>query len=161
ALTGPHAAGGLPGRAGGLAARRRVGGAGGGAGGAAAHPGPGRGGAGRPPTGGGVPRHRAGAGAGGGPVGAPAGGRGGGAGGGGICLVLFGVTGLPAWAILALACLAGGGTVFFDSALTVAVRDLYAGDALVGVNTLLETVRQLAVVVGPTVVAVLAVTLGL
>ncbi len=79
----------------------------------------------------------------------------------GIFLVLYAAAGAPAWLILALACCAGGGSVFFDAALTVVVRDLFGGVALVRVNTLLETAKQLAVVLGPAAVALLALTLGI
>jgi MFS family permease len=79
----------------------------------------------------------------------------------GIFVALFALTGAPAWLILVLACCAGGGSVFFDAAVTVVVRDLFGGVALVRANTLLETARQVAVVLGPAAVGVLALTLGI
>jgi len=55
-----------------------------------------------------------------------------------IFLVLFALAAPPYWLILALACSAGGAAVFFDAALTVVVRDLYGGPALVRANTALR-----------------------
>ncbi|MGI8333903.1 MFS transporter [Actinomadura scrupuli] len=64
------------------------------------------------------------------------------------------------WLILALAFLAGGAGVFFDTALTIAIRDLYTGDGLVRANAFLEAAGQTSVVLGPAVVGVLAAGLG-
>jgi predicted MFS family arabinose efflux permease len=62
--------------------------------------------------------------------------------------------------ILALAVLAGGAGVFFESALTVAVRDVYDGPDLLRANAFLETAGQTSVVLGPAVVGALAVAAG-
>jgi MFS family permease len=65
-----------------------------------------------------------------------------------------------AWLILGLAFVSGGAGVFFDSALTIAVRDVFADGALVQANSLLEMASQTSVVLGPAIVGVLASGLG-
>jgi MFS family permease len=67
---------------------------------------------------------------------------------------------LPVWAVLVLAFAAGGAGVFFESALMVAVKDVFAAGALVRVNALLELAGQVARVAGPAAVGLLAVTVG-
>ena len=62
-----------------------------------------------------------------------------------IFLALFLLTGSPAvpvWLILALAFAAGAVTVFSDTALAIAVRDVFAGPGLVPANSWLESASQ-------------------
>lgn len=61
-------------------------------------------------------------------------------------------------AILALSFVAGGATVFFDTALTITVRDLFTGRRLVQANSWLESANQTGLIVGPGVAGVLAAT---
>ncbi|MEV0619273.1 MFS transporter [Nonomuraea sp. NPDC050404] len=79
--------------------------------------------------------------------------------------VLFGLLVIagspPVWLVLALAFLSAGASVFFETALTVVVRDLAAGHRLVRANSYLQMAGQAALVVGPGVVGLLAVTVGL
>ncbi|CAM5299965.1 MFS transporter [Streptomyces xanthochromogenes] len=63
--------------------------------------------------------------------------------------------------ILALAFVAAGAGVFFETALTVAVRDLVEEDRLVRTNSLLEAANQSAQIVGPGLVGVLSALWGL
>ncbi|MFJ3519115.1 MULTISPECIES: MFS transporter [unclassified Streptomyces] len=63
--------------------------------------------------------------------------------------------------ILALAFVAAGAGVFFETALTVAVRDLVAEERLVRTNSLLEAANQGAQIVGPGLVGVLSALWGL
>lgn len=65
------------------------------------------------------------------------------------------------WMILALAFLAGAATVFFDSALAVAVKDMFRNEGLLRANSGLETAAQTSRVVGPALVGLLAATLGI
>jgi MFS family permease len=65
------------------------------------------------------------------------------------------------WLILALAFLAGAATVFFDAALAVAVKDLFDREGLLRANSVLETATQMAQVIGPALVGVLAATMGI
>lgn len=67
----------------------------------------------------------------------------------------------PVWLILGLALVAGGAGVFFESSLTIAVRDLFADDELMGANAFLETAAQTSVVLGPATVGVLAAGMGI
>ncbi|TQL99182.1 MFS transporter [Actinoallomurus bryophytorum] len=62
--------------------------------------------------------------------------------------------------ILVLATAAAGAGVFFESALTVAVRDVFTGPDLIRANSFLEMAGQTSVVIGPAVVGVLAAGLG-
>ena len=76
-----------------------------------------------------------------------------------IFLALFALTGSPAvpvWPILALAFAAGVVTVFFDTALAVAVRDVFAGPRLVAANSWLESANQGGQIIGPTAAGLLA-----
>jgi MFS family permease len=59
-------------------------------------------------------------------------------------------------AILALAFVAGGATVFFDTALAIVVRDLFTGRGLVQANSWLESANQTGLIAGPGVAGVLA-----
>jgi MFS family permease len=69
-----------------------------------------------------------------------------------IFLALFWLTGTrsaAAWLILTLAFAAGAVTVFSDTALTIAVRDVFAGARLMTANSWLESANQLGQVIGP------------
>ncbi|MFQ6396400.1 MFS transporter [Nocardia sp. KC 131] len=70
------------------------------------------------------------------------------------------VSGCPVTVILGLACVAGAAGVFFETALTVAVRDLYTGPRLMRANGFLETSGQLSLVLGPATVGVLMAAAG-
>ncbi|MGK5733237.1 MFS transporter [Streptomyces sp. URMC 124] len=63
--------------------------------------------------------------------------------------------------ILALAFVAAGAGVFFETALTVAVRDLVEEERLVRTNSLLEAANQGAQIIGPGLVGVLSALWGL
>jgi hypothetical protein len=58
--------------------------------------------------------------------------------------------------VLAVAVLAGACSVFFETALVVAVKDLYAGPGLLRANSAFELVNQLSLVIGPAAVGLLA-----
>ena len=76
-----------------------------------------------------------------------------------IFLALFALTGsnaISAWLILLLAFAAGVLTVFGDTALTIAVRDVYAGPRLVSVNSWLEAANQVGQIIGPGAAGLLA-----
>ena len=76
-----------------------------------------------------------------------------------IFLALFLLTGsrsAAAWLILALAFAAGAITVFSDTALTIAVRDVFAGARLMTANSWLESASQLGQIIGPGAAGVLA-----
>ncbi len=76
-----------------------------------------------------------------------------------IFLALFALTGSPAisvWLILALAFAAGVVTVFFDTALAIAVRDVFAGPRLVAANSWLESANQGGQIIGPSAAGLLA-----
>jgi MFS family permease len=78
-----------------------------------------------------------------------------------IFLALFLLTGsrsVPAWLILSLAFAAGAVTVFSDTALTIAVRDVFAGSRLVTANSWLESANQLGQIIGPSAAGLLAAT---
>lgn len=78
-----------------------------------------------------------------------------------VALFLLGLAHVRSVAvILALAMAAAGAGVFFESALTVAIRDVFAGPDLIRANSFLEMAGQTSVVIGPAVVAVLAAGLG-
>jgi MFS family permease len=63
--------------------------------------------------------------------------------------------------IVTLAVVAAGAGVFFESALTVAVKDVFAGSELIKANSFLEMAGQTSVVLGPAVVGALAVGVGI
>ncbi|MEU3572589.1 MFS transporter [Kitasatospora sp. NPDC036755] len=69
--------------------------------------------------------------------------------------------GLQVWMVLVLAFLASGAGVFFETALTVAVRDLAQGRRLVRTNSWLEATNQASLVVGPGLFGVLSAFFGL
>jgi MFS family permease len=76
-----------------------------------------------------------------------------------IFLALFLLTGsrsAPAWLILTLAFAAGAVTVFSDTALTIAVRDVFAGPRLMTANSWLESASQLGQIIGPGAAGLLA-----
>ncbi len=76
-----------------------------------------------------------------------------------IFLALFGLTGsrsAAAWLILALAFAAGAVTVFSDTALTIAVRDVFAGARLMTANSWLESANQMGQIIGPSAAGLLA-----
>ncbi|WP_327146885.1 MFS transporter [Nocardia sp. NBC_01327] len=66
----------------------------------------------------------------------------------------------PVAVVLGLAIAAGIAGVFFETALTVAVRDLYDGQKLLRTNAFLETSGQLSIVLGPAAVGLLAAGCG-
>jgi MFS family permease len=65
------------------------------------------------------------------------------------------------WTVLTVAFLAGAATVVFDAALVVAVTDLFPGGGVLRANAALETATQISQLAGPTIVGVLAVTVGI
>ena len=76
-----------------------------------------------------------------------------------IFLTLFRLTGSrspAAWLILSLAFTAGAVTVFSDTALTIAVRDVFAGTRLVTANSWLESANQTGQIIGPSAAGLLA-----
>ncbi len=76
-----------------------------------------------------------------------------------IFLVLFAMSaspGAPAWLILSLAFVAGVLTVFSDTAMAIAVRDMFAGPRLVSANSWLEAANQGGQIIGPGAAGVLA-----
>ncbi len=76
-----------------------------------------------------------------------------------VFLLLFALTGsqaISAWLILSLAFAAGVLTVFSDTALAIAVRDVFAGPRLVSVNSWLEAANQGGQIIGPGVAGLLA-----
>jgi MFS family permease len=76
-----------------------------------------------------------------------------------IFVVLFACTGsgrTPPWLILALAFAAGVVTVFADTALAIAVRDVFTGSRLISANSWLESANQGGLIVGPSAAGLLA-----
>jgi len=63
---------------------------------------------------------------------------------------------LAVWLILVVALVAGACAVFFETALVVVVRDLFAGPGLIRANSLIEVASQVSLIVGPAAVGVLA-----
>ena len=63
---------------------------------------------------------------------------------------------LKVWLLLALAMSAGACAVFFESALVVVVKDLFAGSGLMGANSALELAGQISLIAGPAIVGLLA-----
>jgi MFS family permease len=78
-----------------------------------------------------------------------------------LLAVLSYVDVLTAWMVLLIAFVAAAAGVFFETALAVVVRDATPDDQLVRVNSLLESINQLAYVLGPGAVGVLAGIFGL
>jgi predicted MFS family arabinose efflux permease len=68
---------------------------------------------------------------------------------------------LRIWALLALALSAGACAVFFESALVVVVKDLFAGAGLMGANSVLELASQISLIAGPAIVGLLAAAGGI
>jgi len=76
-----------------------------------------------------------------------------------IFFALFVLTGSTAVApalILALAFAAGAVTVFSDTALTIAVRDVFTGPRLISANSWLESANQGGMIIGPSAAGLLA-----
>jgi MFS family permease len=76
-----------------------------------------------------------------------------------IFLLLFTVTatgGTSPWLILSLAFAAGVVTVCTDTALTIAVRDVFAGPRLISANSWLESANQGGLIIGPSAAGLLA-----
>jgi MFS family permease len=76
-----------------------------------------------------------------------------------VFLVLFGLTGRhrgTVLIVLVLACTAGAATVFFETSLAIAVRDVFTGPRLVTANSGLEAANQVGQVLGPGVAGLLA-----
>lgn len=76
-----------------------------------------------------------------------------------IFLALFALTGSRAispWLVLSLAFAAGMVTVFADTALAIAVRDVFAGGRLVAANSWLESASQIGQIAGPGAAGLLA-----
>jgi hypothetical protein len=68
---------------------------------------------------------------------------------------------LGVWLILVLALFAGACAVFFESALVVVVKDLFAVAGLMGANSVLELASQISLIAGPAIVGVLAAAGGI
>ena len=76
-----------------------------------------------------------------------------------IFFALFLLTGsqtVAAWQVLSLAFAAGVVTVFSDTALAIAVRDVFAGRGLVAANSWLESANQVGQIAGPGAAGLLA-----
>ncbi len=78
-----------------------------------------------------------------------------------VLAVLSYTNAISAWQVLAIAFFAATAGVFFETALAVVTQDVTPQDQLVRVNSLLESINQLAVVLGPATVGVLAGVFGL
>jgi len=77
-------------------------------------------------------------------------------------LFLFAQAGLlRVWLILAVGIVAGACSVFFDTALVVAVKDLFSDSGLIRANSFIELANQVSLVLGPAAVGALAATAGL
>jgi hypothetical protein len=63
---------------------------------------------------------------------------------------------LRVWLVLSLALSAGACAVFFESALTVVVKDLFAASGLMAANSAIELASQFSLIAGPAIVALLA-----
>jgi Major Facilitator Superfamily len=63
---------------------------------------------------------------------------------------------LTVWLILAVALAAGACSVFFESALTIVVKDLFAVSGLMAANSAIELASQLSLIAGPAIVGLLA-----
>jgi hypothetical protein len=68
---------------------------------------------------------------------------------------------LRIWLLFVLALSAGACAVFFESALVVVVKDLFAGPGLMGANSALELASQISLIAGPVVVGLLAAAGGI
>lgn len=81
-----------------------------------------------------------------------------------ILLFAFAQTGLlRIWLILVIGILSGACSVFFETALVVAVKDLFSdsGSGLIRANSFIELANQVSLVLGPAAVGALAATAGL
>ena len=63
---------------------------------------------------------------------------------------------LRVWLVLTLALSAGACAVFFESALTVVVKDLFAVSGLMAANSAIELASQFSLIAGPAIVGLLA-----
>jgi hypothetical protein len=68
---------------------------------------------------------------------------------------------LSVWLLFVLALPAGACAVFFESALVVVVKDLFAVSGLMGANSALELASQISLIAGPAIVGLLAAAGGL
>jgi Major Facilitator Superfamily len=68
---------------------------------------------------------------------------------------------LRIWALFVLALSAGACAVFFESALVVVVKDLFAVSGLMGANSALELASQISLIAGPAIVGLLATADGI
>ncbi len=68
---------------------------------------------------------------------------------------------LGIWLLLVLALSAGACAVFFESALVVVVKDLFAVSGLMGANSALELASQISLIAGPAIVGLLAAAGGI
>jgi len=68
---------------------------------------------------------------------------------------------LRVWLVLTLALSAGACSVFFESALTVVVKDLFAASGLLAANSAIELASQFSLIAGPAIVGLLAATSGI
>jgi hypothetical protein len=68
---------------------------------------------------------------------------------------------LRLWLLLLLALTAGACAVFFESALVVVVKDLFAVSGLMGANSALELASQFSLIAGPAIVGLLAAVGGI
>jgi len=76
-----------------------------------------------------------------------------------IFVTLFACTGsgrTQPWLILSLAFAAGVVTVFADTALAIAVRDVFTGPRLISANSWLESANQGGLIIGPSAAGLLA-----
>ncbi len=76
-----------------------------------------------------------------------------------IFLALFLLTAdraVPVWLVLSLAFAAGAVTVFADTAMAIAVRDVFTGPGLVPANSWLESASQVGQIAGPSAAGLLA-----
>jgi predicted MFS family arabinose efflux permease len=77
-------------------------------------------------------------------------------------LFIFAQAGLlRVWLILTVGIVSGACSVFFQTALVVAVRDLFPLSALLGANSAIELANQVSFVLGPAAAGLLAATAGL
>ncbi len=68
---------------------------------------------------------------------------------------------LGIWLLLVLALSAGACAVFFESALAVVVKDVFAVAGLMGANSALELASQISLIAGPAIVGLLAAAGGI
>ena len=68
---------------------------------------------------------------------------------------------LSIWLLFVLALSAGACAVFFESALVVVVKDLFAVSGLMGANSVLELASQISLIAGPVIVGLLAAAGGI